>query len=74
MLIFPIIAIISEAKNNGNIRAPFTSIARNIFIFAYKTQNKIQNLQENKIEETIIISENPTKNTDTNLENAMKNL
>lgn len=51
MLIFPIATLIAESKTNTNIRAPFVSIARNLFIFVYKTKRKINTLQENRNEE-----------------------
>ena len=53
MLVFSIATLITESKTNTNIRAPIVSIARNIFIFAYKTKKQINTLQENTVEETI---------------------
>lgn len=74
LLIFPIIAIFIEAKKNGNIRAPITSIARNIFIFSYKTKQKIENLQKNTEESVISLVENPSKKSTDNLDDITKNL
>lgn len=63
LLIFPIATLIAEGKTNANIRAPITSIARNIFIFFYKTKKNINALQQNNVEEKITISpKNPENN------------
>ena len=64
LLIFPIATLIAEWKTNANVRAPITSIARNIFIFFYKTKKNINALQQNNVEEKIVLSENnhPPKN------------
>lgn len=73
MLIFPIATLIAEAKTNINIRAPFVSIARNLFIFAYKTKQKINTLQENNKEEVFTFdaskSISETQNPDSNKQN-----
>ncbi len=68
LLIFPIATLIAEWKTNANVRAPITSIARNIFIFFYKTKKNINALQQNNVEEKIVLSENknPPKNPENN--------
>lgn len=82
ILIFPIATLLAEARNNSNIRAPFTSLARNVFIFAYKTKQKIHTLQESKTEKTIVIGtsessgigEKNENNSEKNLADAIKNI
>lgn len=74
-LIFPIIALFVQAKTNTNIRAPITSIARNIFIFSYKAKQKIQNLQNKTEEQTLRLqTDSVTEKTSENIDAVMKNL
>lgn len=53
LLVFPIFTLIAETKTNTNVRAPIVSIARNIFIFAFLTKEKIKNLQETTTENVV---------------------
>lgn len=86
LAIFPIVALIAQAKKNTQIRAPITSISRNIFIFSYRAKQKITDLQNSKSENVVTfshehsekiakISENEqSEKSQNDVEKALKNL
>lgn len=85
-MIFPIITLIAQAKKNSQIRAPITSVSRNIFIFSYRAKQKIEDLQNSKSESVVTFShKNPEKiaeipenwsqeNSQNDMEKVLKNL